>query len=284
MLDAFSAEALKLRRHRATWFLVWIFPIAALVLYSVAILVQLGRGLPPSPVAPALDSWLDNAANFWSLPRSGFGRIMVTAYVAVVFAGEYAWNTWKLIVPHRARASLIAAKFAVSLLLVYAAFFAAALLVNFLGWLPGALKGDAMPEGITAGGIAAAHLKGLAASLPGVLLSAAIAALAAILTRTTAAAIVIGIVVITLEQLFTTFGPVLSLYLPGVVEGLYNALPGYHLGNLTGWILDGSGRIVPFPNETTIAWGWEGSLAIVTAWIGGLMALSFWRFGRQDIN
>ncbi len=284
MLDAISAETLKLRRHRATWFLVWIFPIGALILYSIAIMVQLGRGLPPSPVAPELETWLESAANFWGLPRSGFGRIIVTAYVAIVFAGEYAWNTWKLIVPHRARPSLIAAKFAVSLLLLYAAFFAAALLVNFLGWFPEAVKGDAMPEGITPGALGMAHLKGLAASLPAVLLSAAIAALAAILTRTTAAAIVIGIIVITLEQLFTTFAPVLSLYLPGVVDGLFTMLPGYHLGNLTSWILDGSGRVVPFPDGTTVAWGWEGSLAMVAAWIAGLMALSFWRFGRQDIN
>jgi len=284
MLNAFSAEALKLRRHRATWFLVWIFPIGALILYSVAIIVQLSRGLPPSPVAPELESWLASAANFWGLPRSGFGRIIVTAYVGIVFAGEYAWNTWKLIVPHRSRPSLIAAKFAVSLLLLYAAFIAAALLVNLLGWLNDMARGNPLPEGITPGAIAMAHLQGLAASLPGVLLSAAIAALAAILTRTTAAAIVIGIIVITLEQLFTAFAPALSLYLPGAVEALFNALPGYHLGNLTGWILDGSGRVVPFPNGATIGWGWQGSLAVVGAWITGLTALSFWRFGRQDIN
>ncbi len=284
MLDAFSAETLKLRRHRATWFLVWIFPIGVLILYSVAIMVQLSRGLPPPPVAPELETWLNNAANFWGLPRSGFGRIIVTAYVAIVFAGEYAWNTWKLIVPHRARPSLIAAKFAVSLLLLYAAFIAAALLVNLLGWLNDLARGSPLPEGITAGAIAMAHVKGFAASLPGVLLSAAIAALAAILTRSTAAAIVIGIIVITLEQLFTAFAPLLSVYLPGMIDGLYVALPGYHLGNLTSWILDGSGMVVPFPNDATIAWGWQGSAAVIGAWIVGLMALSFWRFGRQDIN
>lgn len=284
MLDAFSAETLKLRRHRATWFLVWIFPIGALILYSAAILIQLSRGLPPTPVAPELDAWMNSATNFWGLPRSGFGRIIVTSYVAIVFAGEYAWNTWKLIVPHRARPSLLAAKFAVSVLLLYAAFIAAALLVNLLGWLGDSVRGNPLPEGISAGAIAMAHLQGFATTLPGVLLSAAIAALAAILTRSTAAAIVIGIIVITVEQLFTAFAPVLSLYLPGIVDGMYVALPGYHLGNLTSWMLDGSARIVPFPDGSTIAWGWQGSLAIAGGWIAGLTALSFWCFGRQDIN
>lgn len=283
MLSVISAEALKLRGHRATWFLVWIFPIGALIIPLLMILSQLIQNSPPAPAAPEIDAWIKNSANFWSLPSGGLGRIFVTAFVALAFAGEYAWNTWKLIVPHRTRAGLIAAKFAVTLGFVLLAFLVADLLVLGLGWLEDVATGDPVPAGITAGALATAHLSGLAASLPAILLSAAIAALAAILSRSTAAALVIGIIIITVEQLFTAFAPMLALYIPGM-ESLFQLLPGYHLGNFAVWMVDGQGRVVPFMSGTTVAWSWQGSLAMLGAWIAGLTALTFWRFGRQDIN
>jgi ABC-type transport system involved in multi-copper enzyme maturation permease subunit len=284
MLSAMSAEGLKLRRHRATWLLVWIFPIGALVIPLLGIAVQLVRGSPAAPAAPELQVWLDNAANFWDAPGSGLVRMLTGAFIAVVFAGEYGWNTWKLIVPHRSRTTLIAAKYAVSLGLLYAAFLAAALIMMGMGWLEDLLTGDPIPEGITAGGLAQAHMQGFLGGLPSVLFTVAFVSMAAIFTRSTVAALVIGIVVVTLEQLFRAFGPVLSLYLPGVVELLYQALPGYHLANLANWASEGSAQMVPFPSGEPIAYGWAASLAIVTAWIAALIALTFLRFRRQDIN
>ena len=57
MLSVISAEALKLRGHRATWFLVWIFPIGALIIPLLMILSQLIQNSPPAPAAPtALDA------------------------------------------------------------------------------------------------------------------------------------------------------------------------------------------------------------------------------------
>ena len=113
MLSAISAETLKLGRHRATWLLVWIFPIAAFALASTAVLVQLSRSDVPTGDVADLQIWLENSASFWNTPPNGLVRIIVCAYVAVVFAGEYSWNTWKLIVPHRARSTLIASKYLV---------------------------------------------------------------------------------------------------------------------------------------------------------------------------
>jgi ABC-2 type transport system permease protein len=84
------------------------------------------RTTRPPGRAGARPKWLDNAADFWDAPSSGLVRMLVGAFIAVVFAGEYGWNTWKLIVPHRSRTTLIAAKYVVSLGLLYAAFVAAA--------------------------------------------------------------------------------------------------------------------------------------------------------------
>jgi ABC-type transport system involved in multi-copper enzyme maturation permease subunit len=279
-----SAEALKLRRHRATWMLVWIFPIGAVIIPLIALIAQIANELPPSPAVPSLDRWYSSLADFWDLPPSGLARFLVGGFVAVVFAGEYGWNTWKLIVPHRSRTALLAAKYLVALGLLYAAFLLAAPIVSGLTWLEDVLTGDPIPNGISVGGILGAHAQGLVAGLPVVLFTIALISFASIMTRSTTAAIIIGIVWVTLEQLFQAFGPALAMYLAGPVEALYQILPGYHLSNLRSWMIEGEAFSVPFPPATIISYDWSSSLAIAGAWIAGLTALTFWRFRRQDIN
>ncbi len=284
MLSAMSAEALKLRRHRATWLLVWIFPILVLIGYSIAIIAQLVQNNPPAPAAPELARWLDNAADFWDATSSGLVRMLAGAFIAVVFAGEYGWNTWKLIVPHRSRSTLIAAKYVVSLGLLYAAFIAAALIWMGMEWLRNVVAGNPLPEGITAAALAQAHWQGFLGGLPTILFTVALVSFAAILTRSTVAALVIGIVVVTVEQLFRAFGPLLSMYMPGFIDLLYQVLPGYHLANLQEWATDGAAEEVPFPSGEVLAYDWTLSLAIVALWTGAFVAFTFLRFRRQDIN
>ena len=59
MLDAIAAEAIKFTRHRATWGLVWIWPIGLFVIGLIAIAVGL---LNPSEA----DSSQGNAAGWIS--------------------------------------------------------------------------------------------------------------------------------------------------------------------------------------------------------------------------
>lgn len=285
MLEALSAEFLKFRRHRATWSLVWIFPIGIVVIYAIGIAVQLARGSPPEEDPNSAALWVQNAASFWNAPTNGLVRYLVAAFTAVVFAGEYGWNTWKLIVPHRPRASLIGAKYVAVIVLLYAAFVAAALLMTGMRWLEDVATGDPIPDGIGFAALAWAHWQGLVATLPAVLLTVAYASVAAILAGSTTAAIVIGIVVTTLEELFRSFGSALAYTVPGA-EALYQVVPGYHVANLATWIQHGQARLLqlPFPSGNAMGWGWEASLAVVAAWVVGLVALTFYRFGRQDLN
>ena len=285
VLNALSAEFLKFRRHRATWFLLWIFPIGIALIFAIGILVELGRGSTPDEAVSAA-GWAGKGASFWNAPGNGLVRYLIAAFTAVVFAGEYGWNTWKLIVPHRSRTQLIAAKYAAVLLLLYAAFIAAALLMNGMQWLEDVLTGDPLPDGITFGALAAAHWHGFVATLPPVLLTVAFTSLAAIMTGSTTAAIIIGIIVTTLEELFRSFGPVLAYTLPGGVETLYQLLPGYHVANLVSWLRQGEALTtqVPFPSGNVMGWGWEASLGVMAIWVIGLAALTFWRFRRQDLN
>ena len=148
MLDAISAEALKFRGHRATWGLVWIWPIGMIVIWLIAIGVDLanGGGGEGNGAANAA-GWIADSVGFWNVPAHPIGRYLIGAFVAVVFAGEYGWNTWKLIVPHRARGSLIAAKYVVALALLAIGFTLAAALFNASGWLEDVVTGDADPGG-----------------------------------------------------------------------------------------------------------------------------------------
>ena len=73
MLDAISAESLKLRRHRATWGLVWILPIGVALFLTLAIVIQLAQGRVGAAGTAA--GWIENATDFWDLPRGGWGAI-----------------------------------------------------------------------------------------------------------------------------------------------------------------------------------------------------------------
>lgn len=287
MLNAIAAEALKFKRHRATWGLVWIWPIGLTLIWLLAIGAELsgaggeaggdGRG------GPTAAGWIADNIGFWSVPGHTFGRYIIGAFVAVVFAGEYGWNTWKLIVPHRARTSLIAAKYAISFILLAIGFTLGALLFNMFGWLEDVLTGDSIPAGITAGALLKAHGAGALAALPAVFLTMAYVSLAAILTRSTVAALVIGLVVTTVEQLFFNFAPMFEPYAPSLVGALDQMLPGYHVANAASVISGGPVLEIPFPSgafSTSLA----TSLAVVGTWIVAMVALTFWSFRRQDIN
>jgi ABC-2 type transport system permease protein len=286
MLDAISAEALKLRRHRATWGLVWIWPIGLAILWPLAIAIELAVGGDPAAAgrgAPDAAGWIADGVGFWNVPAHPFGRYLVGAFVAVAFAGEYGWNTWKLIVPHRARWALIAAKYAVVLALLAISFLLAAFLFNALGWVEDVVTGDPVPAGITAGALLKAHGLGATAAILPVLLTTAYVGLAAILTRSPVGALVIGLIVTTAESIFRSFGPMLEPYAPALVGALYRALPGHHLANMSSVITEGRLLEVPFPSGA-FSMPAAASLAILAGWIILLVGLTFRVFGRQDIN
>ena len=283
MLSALSAEALKLTRHKATWFLVWLYPLGITAIFLLAIGLGLSGVEGPS-AAPALAKWVEETAMIWLVPPHMLGRYLISAYVAVVFAGEYGWNTWKLIVPHRARWMLIAAKYVVTVALLYLAYALAGALTVVLSLAEDSATGDTIPRGITAAALLEAHWRGAVTALVPILLTVAYTSLAAVLTRSMVAALVIGIAVATVDQIFLNFAPLLSVYAPQMVLALFHALPGYHLTNLESWMSEGVALQARFPMGDVVALPWATSLAAAVAWISGLAALTLASFRRQDIN
>jgi ABC-2 type transport system permease protein len=282
MLEALSAEALKMRTHKATWFLVWLFPIGMTILMVVTIGAGL-TGFDP-PDQPSAHRWIDDTTQIWSLPSNPFGRYLISAFVAVLFAGEYGWNTWKLVVPHRRRASLIAAKYGLAIVLMAVSFALTALLATALSFADDLLTGDTIPAGINAGVLWGEQGRSALAAVLPLLIAVGYASLAAILTRSTVAALVIAIAATTLEQVIVGFGPQLYTKFPSIVWPLYNILPGHHLSSIADCIREGTPLKRDFPGGLAVQYSCTASLAILGAWIAALWGATFAAFSRQDIN
>ena len=283
MLDAFSAEALKIRSHKATWFLVWLYPILFSAVFLIAVVLGLA-GIDEQTDKQALAEWMEDTVLIWIVPTQTFGRYLIAAFVAVVFAGEYGWNTWKLVVPHRSRPALIAAKYGVVLALLFTAFVAAAAISTAGTFAKYWSTGDVIPAGVSASGLLRAHGAYALAAIAPLLVTVGYASLAAILTRSTIAALVIAIVAITLEQLIFGFAPGLSMRFDAIIDVLYPVLPGYHIANISEWVREGVALTTKFPDGDVYVQSLATSVAVALAWIVALVGGTFYAFKRQDIN
>jgi ABC-2 type transport system permease protein len=284
MLDAVRAEALKLHRHRATWMMVWVYPVViTLVTIGLLIYGAVAAHGAPGPEKSAAQ-WLHDSTLFWSIPGSAPGRFLIAGFAAVVFAGEYGWNTWKLIIPARARWQLIVAKWAVALGFLLLAFVAADLVGMIGDWLQ-TFQGEKIPAGVTLGGVLETHGKAAAQALLPILYTLAFAGLFAILTQSILATVILSIALVVLEQLLPLAGLFFHQYAPGLTTWLVKVLPLYHMANLLAWAKgNGTGLMLALAPGTVVTMAWGTSLAALSAWIAAAGAATLARFGRQDLN
>jgi ABC-2 type transport system permease protein len=281
MLDAIRAEALKLHRHRATWMMVWGYPIViALVVIGALIYGALAQGAP-SPAKPAAE-WIRESTILLNFTMSAPGRFLIAGFAALMFAGEYGWNTWKLIIPARARWQLIAAKWVVAFAFVVLALVAADC-IGLLGEWLGSFQGDSIPAGVTLGGVLDAHLRLGAHALVPIVYTITLAGLFAILTQSILATVILSIAVVVLEGLLPLVAIFAYRYAPGLTSTVVETLPLYHMANLNAWA-KGAGLVLPFGPGTTLAMSWSASFGVLALWVVGAAVLTQLRFGRQDLN
>lgn len=284
MINALRAEALKLRRHRATWLMVWIYPLALLLLTMFAVI----RGIvvPDAAVEEAASAaqWIEKSAMMWSVPQSGLGRYLMAGFCAVVFAGEYGWNTWKLVIPARARWQLIMAKWVVAAAFLYAAFVVADLIVLSGEWLRGAIGQTRIPTGVSAGKVAHAHFVGLVQAAVPIAYTVIAAGLLGVATRSVLATVILSIVLITIEQLLPGIAVILGAYASSLTRLAVQLLPFYHVGSLINWFKTGETLKLLIGIAPTFSASWQLSLAATLAWIAGTATVTVRVFGRQDQN
>lgn len=282
MLDAIRAETLKLRRHRATWLMVWIFPVVVglIVVGSLIYHTVAGLGAPSPPVDAA--TWIRDSTFLLRFPASAPGRCLTAGFAALVFAGEYGWNTWKLVVPARVRWHLIVAKLVVTLGFVVAAAVAAdliGLISNGIDWL----GGEATPAGLTLAGIATAHGRAIAFALAPIVYTVAFAALFAILTRSLLAAVILSVALVIAQGLLPLAAVFGYARAPGLTLALVKGLPFYHTLNIGAWAR-GAGLVLPLGPGSIVGLPLTTSLAAIGACVVAAVAVIIGRFTRQDLD
>jgi ABC-type transport system involved in multi-copper enzyme maturation permease subunit len=279
MRNLISAEWTKMLPHKGTWMLVWVYPILFTVILTIAIFAE-GK----NPDAATTKGWIDDTTMIWYTPTITLGRYFIAAWIALVFAGEYGWNTWKLVVPHAARWKLIASKYLVALGLLYLAWVGTALISILMQYLRTAVVGASVPGGVTFGALLNGHFDMILLGIAPLLIAVTYASLIAVLTRSTLAAFIVSLVLITLDELYGKIVLWLSTMGMEWPALLYRVLPGYHLDNLSSWIQSGAGFQYKLATGTVIACSQTTSLLALAAWIAGLAGLTFFVFRRQDIN
>jgi ABC-2 type transport system permease protein len=265
LADAISAERFRLLKDRGTLFWGVLFsPIAGLVMGVGGELFARGmmKGMPPIPVD--LVGRMVKALAGGASPVVGlFVLILSTA----VLAGDYRWETWRLLTPRNGRANLLLAKLAtvagaVAVSLVLYALAAA------LGGLFSALTSGA-PLVAYRGSAATDLLGTFAVSWLQLMVLAALAAVVGVTTRSTMGALIVGLVLAVVQSIVAS-----QLHEPSL-KAL--AIPAFSGDLLKTAILTPRSVV-----DTPAPWGL--ALAFLLAWLAGLTAAALALFQRQDLT
>ncbi len=294
MRNALAAEWRKLLGHtEAVSLLVWIYPIGAFVLIGLfGILPTLFiESIRDFTVAnPPL--WTDDLLAVWNamngFPGGTFLRMPFLAFIAMAFAGEYQWDTWKNILLHQSRTRLVLSKFLVLGLLMLLSLMLTSLVIAGGEWLTMLLIDQPYGPALADVDLRAFLQEGVMqifVTFLGTLIVAAYTALIAMYSRSIIASLLlsvgISIVEFSFSLLLLTASQVLQR--PHIVNAIV-ATPTYNLENVRSWVVDGSastfGGFPGFTAEPTI---WL-SVAILLAWLAGLLWLTVVVFRRQDIT
>lgn len=283
----FRAEIYKIVGNRwVTCCLMWIFPLVALALGSLVlgILTLSGEARQGFVAEPPL--WTDSMIGIWNIPNNPIGRLLLVGFTAVLFGGEYQWNTWKSTVPRSRRAALILIKFLAVAIFVVFVFTFTALLWTFIQW-PATLIADApygppLTEPILRE-FANDYLLQVFTAFVGTLIAAGCAAFAAMITRSILGSIIGGFVLTFLEAssliplsiiaFFTSQESILSLY---------RFTPTYNLLNIVAWVNERQ-AIEWIVNDVPANDPALFSLVVLTFWVVGLVAMTAAIFQTQDI-
>jgi ABC-type transport system involved in multi-copper enzyme maturation permease subunit len=149
--------------------------------------------------------------------------------------------------------------------------------LTFLGY-------DPVPTGAVLSAFASEYLQTAFLGLLSLLILAGAAALAAILTRSVLAGMLLGFGFSALDTVSLFVLVMLAnLYQKPELIGLFRYTPSYNLQNAMSWFHTGAAydpEITVFSGGSTLAF----SLVILFLLAGGLIALAAWAFRRQDIT
>ncbi len=289
MVELFRAEWVKINGNRfMASFTVWLFPVGVTTFLLLALIPAFASEQFRAQVNAAPPTWSMQTLLPWTVINSIITRMILVAFAADIFAGEYQRSMWKNILPRRGRTTYILMKFFTMSLMLLIAFFLTCLLAGVISGAVVRITGapyNMMQAGETLNNfIDSFALQAFVAIVSG-LLAACFAALGAILTRSILGAVGFGAACTLGEQaillVLILIGSILNV--PGIIK-LYQYTPGYNLSNISSWATSGTPFTLTGAMSQYIDSMSAGtSFLILAMWVVGLIGLTVWWFRRQDI-
>jgi ABC-type transport system involved in multi-copper enzyme maturation permease subunit len=294
MRNLFVAEWQKIVGHRwAVGTLILVFPVVSVVLIllaTVAALIDREHARTQFDFITS-SQWTTNMLGAWDTPSNFFGRMLILAFTAILFAGEYQWGTWKNIIPRSSRIPLVLTKYVALGAFVVLAFSAMSLIMGIGMALPAGVVGA--PYGPDLTGDTVREFAGdyaLKAGLAFVstLIVASYAALAAMFTRSILGGVIAGIGISFVEGAVALVSLLLAnvLNAPNLVQA-FRLTPLYSVLNITSWVNTNASEVATmYVRGSPVEVGGDPlvfSVAVLAVWLFGLMAATIVLFQRQDI-
>ena len=274
--DAISSETYKFLQNRWTAFWSYGFAPALTLVLSLGFIAIIMANVPAEMRAQPVDmSAQIKDVVFVRMPTYYVAMLFNLLGSALIFAGDYRWETWRLMAPRNSRTNLIVSK--IILVTVAAALAMLALtVVSLLAAVIGALLNGAPMTWelgsqsnywivmVSALGVATLQL----------IQGAAVVALAAILTRSLIGAILV-----------TVFLTIAQLALQGMVQGLPEfwhllVLPGLSADVLRAHV----GGALVFGQQAIAEGLAQQALLGLLLWIVVPFTAAWWLFVKQDLS
>lgn len=287
MINAIQAEWYKSVRN--TWqigIFIYGIPLFTLAVYTIEFMVFLADS---APGLASDQNWLTQMLHLWRSTTQLQAQLIVVLVTASFFAGEYATDTWKNIVPRSARAHLVFSKVAVLLLLLFLSVFMSSLIAGVFTVMLNTLRdlppGPTLAEAFSQG-LIGVYLQTVLYAVAVWLITILVTASASLLTRSVMVGTMAGIGFVVLDaSLLLVLYTVYQTVTTDMLIHLYQLSPGYNLTNIWMWIQTGLGY-TPFIEDFAVVSpsSLELSLRYMVVWIVGLAAVAQAIFRRQNIT
>lgn len=272
LADAIAAERFRLLRDRAALF--WGFCFAPLVGFLLSVGGDLFlRNIVKKPMPGLTIGLVDQVIKALSSGASTFGALFLMIGAAAVLAGDYRWETWRLLTPRNTRRNLLLAKLIVVGEAVFWSLLLTALLSAAAAVIGAAINGKALVGSMFERNLFDV-LGVLAITWLEAMTLAALAACVGVLSRST-----MGVVIACLGVRFvqTVLASSLRLMEQGQPSWKLLAIPVFDADLLRAALLD--------PGQLGPASGAAGpALAVLALWAAALATAAVLLFKRQDLT
>jgi ABC-type transport system involved in multi-copper enzyme maturation permease subunit len=290
MLPLFQAEWKKVTgNRRLACCLVWIFPAAGCVFVGLLTLTLLLSSSERSNYLGNPTTWTSVAITPWQILNNPFGRLVIMAFAASVFASEYEHRTWKTILPGNRRLVMILVKYGAFAAFILLAFSIMMVLLTISIGLLHLVIGADYPPALTADVLTDflgdLFLNAILAFVS-TMIVATIAALVALRTQSILYGVMAGVFVSLLEFIGLPAIFLLASAFLGIEDllDLVVLTPSFNTSNIESWVNSGHAVKGILGEETLPTLSLVTSILILGVWLVSLVGASIALFQQQDIQ